>query len=277
MMRMKNKATVFLLRILQGILIGGGAMLPGVSGGVLAVIFGVYMPFMELLTSPVKAVKKHIWLFAPVLAGGVLGFLVAAKLVSAAFAGWEKYVTCLFAGIILGTVKSLYRSAARDGVTKGCYVAMFAACAAITALLASIKYLSSVNITPGFLWFLFSGAIWGLSLIVPGMNSSSVLIFLGLYQPMTDGISRLDFGVIIPVACGLLIVALLLARAVRKLYDKYYSVMWCGVIGLVLGSSIMILPFEFASYSELFVCLLCALGGFSASMALNRLQDKIKV
>ena len=46
MMRMKSKATVFLLRILQGILIGGGAMLPGVSGGVLAVIFGVYMPFM---------------------------------------------------------------------------------------------------------------------------------------------------------------------------------------------------------------------------------------
>ena len=72
-MRMKNKATVFLLHILQGILIGGGAMLPGVSGGVLAVIFGVYMPFMELLT-PMVVTFASAGLFV-----GVVGSLTSIR------------------------------------------------------------------------------------------------------------------------------------------------------------------------------------------------------
>ena len=76
----QNKPKTFLLRLLQGGLIGLGAVLPGISGGVLCVIFGIYKPIMELLSDPFHALKKHLGLLIPVIAGGALGFLGVAKL-----------------------------------------------------------------------------------------------------------------------------------------------------------------------------------------------------
>ena len=64
--------TQFLFRILQGALIGLGAVLPGISGGVLAVIFGVYQPIMECLANPMKGVKKHLKLLLPIGVGVVV-------------------------------------------------------------------------------------------------------------------------------------------------------------------------------------------------------------
>ena len=85
---MKNISRIAIY-VLSGILVGGGAMLPGVSGGVLAVVFGVYMPLMELFTSPIKAIKKHIFMFVPVLIGMTVGFYLSAVLLDAVFAKWE--------------------------------------------------------------------------------------------------------------------------------------------------------------------------------------------
>ena len=54
----KSRRQNCILRVLQGVLIGAGAILPGVSGGVLAVIFGIYRPAMELLTHPKRALAR---------------------------------------------------------------------------------------------------------------------------------------------------------------------------------------------------------------------------
>lgn len=69
-----------LLRLGQGALIGLGAVLPGVSGGVLCVVFGVYRPIMELLSHPFSAIKKYYKLLIPLVIGGALGFVVISKL-----------------------------------------------------------------------------------------------------------------------------------------------------------------------------------------------------
>ena len=72
---MSEKKSNFLLRILQGALIGLGAVLPGISGGVLCVVFGIYKPIMELLAEPFKRFKTHVPKLIPVIIGGVIGFL----------------------------------------------------------------------------------------------------------------------------------------------------------------------------------------------------------
>ena len=265
------------LYLLSGILIGGGAMLPGVSGGVLAVVFGVYMPLMELFTSPIKAIKKHIFMFVPVLIGMAIGFYLSAVLLEAVFAKWELFVVCLFAGIILGTVPSLHRNAKMQGEikTKG-YLIMLLCCAFSIGMLLMVQIFAQANIQGNFWWFLFSGFVWGLSIVVPGMNSSNILIFMGLYQQMNQGIKALDFMTIIPVGIGILACALLFARLVKKMYDKYYTNMWCAVIGLVIGSTVMILPYEFVDIPQFVICAVCAVGGFIASIFLNKIQDKVE-
>ena len=72
----------FIFRVLQGALIGLGAVLPGISGGVLSVIFGIYKPIMELLSNPFKNFKTHVPKLIPVIIGGVIGFLGVANILS---------------------------------------------------------------------------------------------------------------------------------------------------------------------------------------------------
>lgn len=86
-MRIDGKALVRgLVYVLQGALIGLGAVLPGISGGVLSVLFGVYKPLMEFLANPVSCFKSHVPRLLPYILGYVIGFMGIANLL-AFFAG----------------------------------------------------------------------------------------------------------------------------------------------------------------------------------------------
>lgn len=96
-----------LLRLVQGFIIGAGGILPGISGGVLSVIFGIYQPVMEVLAHPLNGLRRHLSLLLPVGAGAILGFLCGGGLILVLFDRSEKLAICLFIGLILGTLPSL--------------------------------------------------------------------------------------------------------------------------------------------------------------------------
>ena len=102
-----------LLRLVQGFIIGAGGILPGISGGVLSVIFGIYRPVMEVLAHPLNGLRRHLSLLLPVGAGAILGFLCGGGLILVLFDRSEKLATCLFIGLILGTLPSLWAEAGR--------------------------------------------------------------------------------------------------------------------------------------------------------------------
>ena len=113
---MKTKS--FFLRICQGALIGLGAVLPGISGGVLSVIFGVYKPVMELLANPVRNFKTHVPKLFPIILGGIIGFLGIANLLSYVLEKYPDPSVCLFVGLIGGMLPSLFREAGQKGRSK---------------------------------------------------------------------------------------------------------------------------------------------------------------
>ena len=104
-----------LLRLVQGFIIGAGGILPGISGGVLSVIFGIYRPVMEVLAHPLNGLRRHLSLLLPVGAGAILGFLCGGGLILVLFDRSEKLATCLFIGLILGTLPSLWAEAGVQG------------------------------------------------------------------------------------------------------------------------------------------------------------------
>ena len=116
-----------LRNFLCGLLIGGGAILPGVSGGVLAVVFGVYHPCMEILVSPAKALPKYWRMLLPLGLGACIGFLLFAKGVAALFTVSAAVAVWLFIGLILGTMPQLFREAGKEGRTLGSWLS-FAGC-----------------------------------------------------------------------------------------------------------------------------------------------------
>ena len=106
---------LWLRDLLCGILIGAGGILPGVSGGVLAVVFDLYRPFMEVLTHPRHALPKY-WKRAPALAiGCVVGFMGFAKCISLALDLSASVTVWLFIGLIVGTLPALFREAGEQG------------------------------------------------------------------------------------------------------------------------------------------------------------------
>ena len=98
----RRKRARWLRNLLCGALIGAGAILPGVSGGVLAVVFDIYRPFMEILTHPKRALPKY-WRWLPPLGlGWCAGFMGFAKGIAAAIDFSSTVTTWLFIGLIVG-------------------------------------------------------------------------------------------------------------------------------------------------------------------------------
>jgi hypothetical protein len=106
-----------LLLILQGAIIGVGGILPGISGGVLCVIFGLYKPVIEVLSNPLTNLKYHWKLIIPVAIGVGLGFLGSAGAVSVFMERNAKAAVCVFIGLIIGMIPGLWKDAGQQGRT----------------------------------------------------------------------------------------------------------------------------------------------------------------
>lgn len=267
---------LWLLRVIHGALIGAGAILPGISGGVLCVLFGIYRPMMALLAHPFKTFRIYYKLFIPVLIGWVIGFFALAGLVNLLMEASSAVAVSLFIGLIIGMIPSLYRDAGKYGHRKTGWISMLVSFVLLFAFLLYLQRGVEVDIQGNIGWFFFCGVVWGLSLVVPGLSSSSILIFLGLYQEMTAGISRFDLGVLIPLALGILCTALLSARFVNRLFENHHTVAYHAILGVVIASTLLIVPLEFSGIGEILLSVLCAVVGFLAAWGMDRYGQRVK-
>ena len=274
--RDRNFGIRWLRDLLCGVLIGAGAILPGVSGGVLAVVFDIYRPFMEVLTHPREAIPKYWRWFLPIGLGCAIGFLGFAKGIAAAIDVSSTVTTWLFIGLIVGTVPSLFREAGKEGRSIGSWVSMAVCAGAIFFSLFYVGKVICVTVEPNFWWYNFCGALWGMSLVIPGLTSSSVMMALGLYQPMLEGLARLDFLVLSACLPGMVLTILLLARLVSWFFRKHYSIAFHGIFGIVLASTLVIIPTSYVGAWEIVLSAVCCIGGFLLAYFMARLDRRIQ-
>ncbi|MBR5259366.1 MAG: DUF368 domain-containing protein [Eggerthellaceae bacterium] len=264
----------FILKILQGTLVGVGAVLPGISGGVLCVVFGIYRSVMEFLAEPIRNFKTHLPMLLPYGIGLIIGFLGIANVLSVLLNAYPAPSVCVFVGLITGMLPSLFREAGKEGRSTSSYASLIIAAAFIFALLIGLRLLS-VTITPNFLWYVFCGFCLALSVIAPGMSFSTLLMPLGLYEPFVSGIGHMDFAVLIPGGIGCLATIILLAKAVNALFEHRYSVAFHAIVGIVIAATIMIIPFEsFLTLGSCIVNIICIVAGAVAALILDNFNQK---
>ena len=273
--RDQNFIIRWLRDLLCGFLIGAGAILPGVSGGVLAVVFDIYRPFMEVLTRPQTAIPKYWRWFLSIALGWCVGFLGFAKGIAAAISLSNTVTTWLFIGLIVGTVPSLFREAGKEGRTAASWGSLLLCAGAVFAGLFYVSRIAEVTVEPNFWWYNFCGVLWGMSIVIPGMTSSSVMMALGLYQPMLEGLARLDLLVLSASLPGMVLAIALLARLVSWFFRRHYAVAFHGILGFVLASTLVIIPTEYGP-GEPLLSALCCVGGFLLAFLLARLDKKIQ-
>ncbi len=275
------------MKIIQGALIGAGAVLPGVSGGVLAVLFDVYKPLMKLLAHPLKEWKNSLMQLWPILVGVVIGYIGIAKVLAKVLSTYESQALALFVGMTIGILPSLFREAGEKGRDQRSWISMGVVFLAGLGVLIACRVMQ-VTIVPNFLWNMFGGFCLVLSMIAPGMSSSVLLLPLRavnsagetitLYTHVTEAIGDLNFAVLVPIGVGALLTLVLLTRVIDWLLNNHYSVTFHGIIGIVIAATIFTVPAAAftASAGSCLVHLLFVALGTIATLLLDKFNQKVE-
>lgn len=272
----KKSPVLPVIWLLQGIIVGFGAILPGISGGTLCVAFGMYRPIIETLADIRNSIKKHGLMIAVFGLGICVGFVGLSGMAAWMLSKNTVLVTCAFIGFIIGTFPELWKDAGLKGHGKVSIFFMVGAFLLMMLLLGFLEGGTSFSIAAGTTGYLFCGLLWGLSFIVPGLSSSSLLLFFGLYQPMLEGIAGFDIKVLLPLGIGMAACVLLLSKGVGYAYKKYFSNVSHGVLGIIAATAVMILPAWPVTAGERILYVLMIILGAAVSYVLTGVCGRLK-
>lgn len=247
----RTSLTDWWLRFIKGMFIGSGFILPGVSGGALAAVFGIYERIILFLANLTKNFKENVNYFLPVGLGGLTGIFLLSFVVSFLLGGYETIILWFFVGCIAGTVPALWREAGKEGRSGKDIVNLLITFTVFLLILSSGERLFSVAIEQNIWTWLLAGGLIGLGMIVPGLSPSNFLIYFGMYKAMSDGIKELDFSVIIPIGVGAILCVLLLSKWIERILTKAYSMLFHFILGVVFASTIMIIPVDYVGINWL--------------------------
>lgn len=276
---MKAKSMIdWLFRFVKGMFIGTGAILPGVSGGALAAVFGIYEKIIAFFANIRKDFLKNVVYFIPVGVGAVFGMFVLAYPLNYFLNTAEIQVLWCFIGCIAGTIPALFKEAGKEG-RKPYHLVLTGATAVIgfIGLWAARQYLS-LSLPQNFGIWVMAGAIFALGMIVPGLSPSNFLMYFNLYEPMTAGIKNLDFSVILPLLIGAVICVVLFAKLMSLILKKAYAGVFHFILGIVIASTAIIAPTDYRGVSSgvIVVSALLFLAGLSLGLFMGWLEKKYK-
>lgn len=268
-MKIKNWLKVFL----AGMAIGFGSAVPGVSGGTIAVIFGVYKKIIWAVSNILKHFKEAFRVLLPTLIGVVLALIPTIYLMDKALNGFVFGVICIFAGFIIGSIPGIKDEVKDVKPTKGHYIALIlSALVAIGLGVGSV--LAKADVSYYFqtspIWFYFVlipvGFIASVALVVPGLSGGMLLLLMGFYAALVSTTSNTmkdclagnwsNFGTLVgQLGCfliGVLLGFYIISKLMHYLLAKYHDITFFSIIGFVLGSVVALFyNFEIYSYYEM--------------------------
>ncbi|NLY92195.1 MAG: DUF368 domain-containing protein [Firmicutes bacterium] len=233
-----------LKRFFLGLAIGVAAITPGLSAGVIAAAAGLYEPVVHALVTFAKEYRKSIGFLFPLGLGAGGGVLLFSRVMERLMITAKFQVIYVFIGLVAGSIPALFTEANRRGFRK----AFLWAAVIAFGLVIGTGYLLA--------WFpqptatreidaataLLAGAILAFGSIIPGISSSLILMYLGLYEKLLSAFTGLDLRVLTLMAAGFGITALVMLKLVDLLFQRYRGFAYYGVLGFLFGSMVMIFP-----------------------------------
>ena len=277
----------FVSRCLKGMIIALGFILPGVSGGVLAAILGLYERLLSFMAHPTKRWREDFPFFLPVGIGGLLGIALLSAPLAYLLTHAQVVVLWGFAGAIIGTLPALTATATAQSPRDGIDWLWFLGTLLIGGF--GLYFMSDLlgTLPANFIGFLVAGGLIALGVLVPGLSPSNLLLILGLFGPMLTGFKRFDLlGVYLPIAIGALITLAVFAKGVEFLLQHYHSRVHHFILGLVVASTVLILvpnpsAAESISYAHVtlttwLASLVACIAGATLGWWMSRLEAKYK-
>ncbi len=250
----------FFMDIIKGILIGIANIIPGVSGGTMAVSLGIYDKLISSISNLLKDWKKSLVTLLPIILGcgiGIVGFTYAIEYLLS----HHTFVTCMaFVGLILGGIpillislkKELAKTSSKIGISGIlAFVFLFAVAVFLPMMNAEDEVLKTFHATPGVMAALFFvGIIASATMVIPGVSGSLVMMILGYYygiintiKSFLDALKAFDmpglihsFALLMPFGIGVLLGIFLIAKLITFLFEKFGIQTYCAILGLIIAS-----------------------------------------
>jgi len=250
--------------VLAGVLFGLANVIPGVSGGTMAVVFGVYERLIGILSDPIKGIKKE-WKFILVFGvGAVIGILAFGKLMNWLLERYPAQSAMFFVGVILGSLPMLFKSSFMQGgkvrVTAGTLIAFLVGFGIMIPMIAAGNTdeakeaakagaaLGSVDVGQALLMLVY-GVIASSTMIIPGISGSFVMLLLGVYGKIIAAVAALTSSnlmsaviLLLPFGIGVVLGLVFCSKLIKFLLKKYPNITYAAIFGFVVGSIGCVFP-----------------------------------
>ncbi|MBR3255067.1 MAG: DUF368 domain-containing protein [Clostridia bacterium] len=252
----------FITNFIKGIAIGAGAILPGISSGVLCVVFGIYEKLLDSVLGFFKNIKQNIKFLFPIFLGAILGVLFFSKILNYLLYYYPTQTKSTFVGFILTSIPSLIKDANKKQKFRLRYILylLFSLIIGIFTVILEKNLSLNTNSSFNYFYLIFCGFLMSIGVIVPGISSTIILMLLGVYSAYLTSIANLYFPILVPIIIGLIIGSLVFMKLTKFCLNNYYAQTFYTIIGFTLGSILVIWPEFTPDFKGLFSFLCMMIG-----------------
>ena len=241
---MKNNV----LLVIKGFFVGIANIIPGVSGGTLAITLGIYEELIEAISHFFKKIKSNIKFLIPIGIGAFTAIVIGSRIIEISLEKYTLPTLLFFTGLILGGMPMLFGKIKKN--IRGSHALIFLA---PFVVVIGIMFLKSGNVFVlvdfdawGYFKLFLVGMIAAATMIIPGISGSFMLMVMGYYEPIINAINEFtsfnnlwnNFWILMPFGIGVLLGIIVIAKIIEFLFQKFEVPTYFGIIGFVLASLI---------------------------------------
>ncbi len=281
-----------LILVIKGFIMGIANIIPGVSGGTLALILGIYERFISSISHFFKNLKENVQFLIPIALGMILAILTLSRVIDYSYHHFPIPTTLFFMGLVIGGLPLLFSKVkGTEEVKKASSYLIFLLTFALVLIMTcsdlifgqgsavSFQHMSVLDYTILFI----VGVIASATMVIPGVSGSLVLMLLGYYYPVIRVIKEFTkfkniFSNILILGVfgiGILVGIVLISKLIEFLFQKYEVKTYFGVLGFIIASIFAIPLSTFLAISvelnvvQIFIGILFLLLGIGISYKLG--------
>ena len=245
--------------VLKGMVIGIANIIPGVSGGTMAVSMGIYDKIIHAATHIVSEFKKSMRILIPIILGAAIGVVALARIIEMMFARAPFQTNLLFIGLIVGGLPAMARKVKGKSIRGGHILAfLFFFCMVVGLALLGEEEGAAADLSFS-LWNVLKlvgvGVVASATMVIPGVSGSMMLMLMGYYNPVLSEINNfidnlIHFNmpgilegckVLVPFGIGVVIGIFAIAKIIEVIFDRFPEYAYWAIIGLIVASPVAIL------------------------------------
>lgn len=280
------KARDYLVLFVKGFFLGIANIIPGVSGGTIAISLGIYEHLIEVINNFFSNVKKNMLFLLPIGFGIISSIILFGKIISYSLENYALVTVLFFIGLILGGMPLLYKEIKdKENLSNG----IIMICSYLIIIIVSFCFSSDtttqlVNISIiDYICLFLVGVVGCATMVIPGVSGSMILILLGYYELIINTVSNLtnfdEFGynlsILIPFGLGMVVGIWLVAKLITFLFEKYKTKTYFAIIGFVVASIVIMISANdnmVYDVSNIIFGIILFIVGFIGSYKLSKLE-----